>query len=444
MTLLYFILAISLLVVVHEFGHFWVARRCGVKVLRFSVGFGKPFYSWTDKHGTEFALAPFPLGGYVKMLDEREGEVAEHLLDQAFTRKPPWQRIAIAAAGPVANFVFAIVAYWLLFVSGVSGVAPVIGDVQENSPAAVVGIQDGDEILSVGDIPTHTWKEVSWQLLSYLGEDADIPLTLLTKSGEQRQLELTVTRWLADADTPNPVSGLGLSPRMPYIPAVIGEVITDGRAFHAGLQPGDRILAIDGRKVDDWQDWVDRVRASPEQPLQLLIQRGEEQRQLALVPALKEGEENVGFVGAGVTLPELPESWLRTTQVGWLQALILGVEKTWQLSLFTLDSLWKMLSGDLSIKNLSGPITIAKVAGSSASGGLESFVGFLALLSVSLGVLNLLPVPVLDGGHIVLYSIEWLMGKPLPEPLQLAAVKVGMALLFSFMLVAFYNDINRL
>jgi len=445
-TLLYFIIAISVLVVIHEYGHFWVARRFGVKVLRFSVGFGNPLFSWKDKHDTEYAIAPIPLGGYVKMLDEREGPVPEHLLDQAFTQKPAWQRIAIAAAGPLANFIFAIAAYWLLFVAGTTGVVPVVGDVKNDSPAAVAGFTAGDEIVAVDGEATASWQEVNWQLFNFIGEDARFPVVLQSESGSQRQVFVEVTAWLSDSDEPDPMAGLGIEPRRMRIAAQLGELSADGRAKAAGLQPGDIILRVNENDIADWYEWVEQVRAAPEQPLQLGVQRGEQELVLTLVPAEKttDSGEVIGFVGAGVQVPEIPSSWLRTSQAGVLHGLQLGIEKTASLIGFTLDSLWKMIQGDVSVKNLSGPITIAKVAGASASGGLESFVGFLALLSVSLGVLNLLPVPMLDGGHILFYSAEMLTGKPLPEKVQIAAIKVGMLLLLSLMMVAFYNDISRL
>ncbi|UXD88171.1 RIP metalloprotease RseP [Thalassolituus hydrocarboniclasticus] len=446
MTLLYFIIAISLLVVIHEFGHFWVARRCGVQVLRFSVGFGKPFWSFTDKHGTEFAVAPIPLGGYVKMLDEREAPVPEHLLDQAFNRKSPWARIAIASAGPIANFIFALLAYWLLFVSGTSGFVPVVGTVADDSVAAVAGVRSGDEIVAVNDHETTTWQEVSWQLVGFLGEDADIRMTLKSADGTQRSTRLQLNNWLTDQEVPDPLAGLGIEPRRLDIPAVVGEVQPGGAAAAAGIQPGDHVVAINGSAVADWYDWVEHVRAAPGKALQLTLKRNDALLDMTLTPGSKTLDDGsvIGFVGAGVVAPEIPSDWVRTSHAGVVQGLLLSVNKTIDLVVFTLDSLWKMLLGDVSVKNLSGPITIAKVAGDSASGGLEAFIGFLALLSISLGVLNLLPVPMLDGGHILFYLVEVIRGRPLPERVQIIAVQFGLFLLLSLMLVAFYNDISRL
>ena len=446
MTLLYFIIAISLLVVIHEFGHFWVARRCGVQVLRFSVGFGKPFWSFTDKLGTEYAIAPIPLGGYVKMLDEREAPVPEHLLDQAFNRKSPWARIAIASAGPVANFIFALLAYWLLFVSGTSGVVPVVGTVADDSVAALAGVRSGDEIVAINDHDTTTWQEVSWQLVGFLGEDADIRMTLKGADGTRRSTQLQLQDWLAHQEVPDPLSGLGIEPRRLDVPAVVGEVQPGGAAAAAGLQAGDRVVAVNGTDIADWYDWVEHVRAAAGVEQLLTLERDGEWINVVLTPGSKTLDDGsvIGYVGAGVVAPEIPEGWLRTSHAGIFQGLWLSVNKTTDLIVFTLDSLWKMLLGDVSVKNLSGPITIAKVAGASASGGLEAFIGFLALLSISLGVLNLLPVPMLDGGHILFYLVEVVRGRPLPERVQIIAVQFGLFLLLSLMLVAFYNDISRL
>ncbi len=446
MTIIYFIVAISLLVVIHEFGHFWVARRCGVKVLRFSVGFGKPLLSVTDRHGTEFALAPIPLGGYVKMLDEREAPVADELLDQAFNRKSVGQRIAIAAAGPIANFIFAIVAYWALLMGGTTGVIPVIGEVKPDSIAAQAGLRQGDEWLQIAGEATPTWQAVNWQLINFIGESTDVQAQVRGSDGSQRQITMTITDWLANTDKPDPMATLGITPRRLQAPAIIGEVLADGAAQRAGLTAGDRVIDVNGNAINDWSDWVDQVRAAPDIELLMSIERDGNLQLITMTPeavTLASGEV-IGRVGAGIQRPQIPADWLRVNQLGVVDAFHSGLEKTMDLISFTLSSLWKMLAGDVSVKNLSGPITIAKVAGDSASTGLETFVGFLALLSVSLGVLNLLPIPMLDGGHIVFYAAEWVRGKPIPERVQMLAVQAGMFLLMGLMLVAFYNDISRL
>lgn len=456
-TLLSFILAISILVVIHEFGHFWVARRCGVKVLRFSVGFGKPLWSFTDKLGTEFSIAPIPLGGYVKMLDEREGEVKPEELAQAFNQKNVWQRIAIASAGPIANFIFAIFAYWSIYMLGTSGLVPVIGKIENNSPAYEQGILAGDKILAIGDTAVDSFQEVSWQLISYIGETTQIPLTLEGENQIQRQVSIPIENWLTDQETPDPMKGLGISPRLLPIDAIVGEVIEGQAADKSGLKKGDRVISLivngNTEVINDWRDWVSLVRQYPEQPMDLFVERLEagelKQITLQLIPGVKKTDagKKIGYVGAGldpIAIPEVPSDWITETQLGPIDSLVQATIKTQQLINFTLESLWKMILGDLSVKNLSGPITIAKVADSSVSSGLIAFIGFLALLSVSLGVLNLLPIPMLDGGHILFYGIEAIRGKPLSERIQLMALQLGMAMLMSLMVIAFYNDISRL
>lgn len=460
-TLLSFLVAISILVVIHEFGHFWVARRCGVKVLRFSVGFGKPLWSYTDKLGTEFSIAPIPLGGYVKMLDQREGEVKPEELGQAFNNKNVWQRIAIASAGPIANFIFAIFAYWAIYMMGTSGLAPVIGTVENPSPAYEQGLLEGDRILAVGDNQVGSFQEVSWQLISYIGETTSIPLIVEDGNNIQRQVLIPITSWLTEQEAPDPLKGLGIAPRTLPIDAIVGQVVEGDAAQKSGLQAGDKVTSIvvagDEIVINDWREWVSLVRAYPGETMELFVERpsvgsepaASETLVLQLTPGLKTTDvgEKIGYVGAGIdpsAIPQVPADWIAKTQLGPIDSFVQATIKTNELIVFTLESLWKMILGDLSVKNLSGPITIAKVADSSVSNGLVAFIGFLALLSVSLGVLNLLPIPMLDGGHILFYVIEALRGKPLPERVQLMALQFGMALLLSLMVIAFYNDISRL
>lgn len=445
MTLLYFLIAISVLVVVHEYGHFWAARRCGVQVIRFSVGFGNPLFSFRDKLGTEYSVAPIPLGGYVKMLDEREGDVPEALLDQSFTRKSVAQRNFIAAAGPFANFIFAVFAYWFLFMSGTQGQAPVLGDVSDNSPAYVAGLQAEDEIVAVAGEDTSTWKDVSWQLLPYIGETVSIPLEIL-RDGSRQQVDVKVERWLSDMEGPDPLRGLGFLPRRVPVPALVGEVVADSAALAAGFVAGDKVVSVNGEAIPDWYALVDHIKASADAPMLVSVERQGVFQELILTPSARKLEDGrvIGFAGMAPQAVEFPQEWIRTSHAGPVDGFVRALSQTGDLIFLTLDSLWKMIAGDLSVKNLSGPITIAKVAGNSASGGLEPFVQFLALLSVSLGVLNLLPVPMLDGGHILLNTIESVLGKPLPESIQIMTLKLGMAILLGLMLVAFYNDISRL
>ena len=446
LTILYFLLAISILVIVHEYGHFWVARRCGVQVKRFSVGFGKPLWSFTDKHGTEFSIAPIPLGGYVSMLDEREAAVPDSLKSSAFNNKTPWQRIAIASAGPLANFLFAILAYWFIFVSGVTGLVPVLGSLDVDSPAAIAGLQSGDQIVAVGGKETRTWEDVNWQLIRFVGETTSISLTVKDPQGQQNERVIPVNDWLSESDIPNPLADLGFRVRQPEIPAVLGLLSENGAAMQAGLRVGDKIIAINEQPIADWFALVAIIQAHPEQSLSLEVMRESNVVHLILTPSAQRDElgEIRGFMGAAVQPVTYPEEWLSQRAVDPFSAVVLGVQKTWQTTEFTLVSLWKMLVGQLSVKHLSGPVSIAQVAGASASGGLESFVGFLALLSVSLGVLNLLPVPILDGGHIMFCVAEIIKGKPVSERVQNIALRLGMALLAGLMIVAFYNDISRL
>ena len=445
-TLLWFIVAISVLVVIHEYGHFWVARRCGVRVLRFSLGFGKPIWGFRDRFGTEFSIAPLPLGGYVKMLDDREAPVPPEQYHESFNARTPWQKIAIAAAGPLANFAFAILAYWGLFVAGTTGVVATVGEVRPESPAAYAGVLSGDRIVEVNGNEASTWEDVSWYLLSFLGESTRIPVVVESGTGERRALEVPVEHWLAESDQPDPLAGLGIDPRRLDVPAVIAEILPDGAAADSGLKVGDKVVAVDGEPITDWYQWVAAVQRAPGRTLEVSYERDGAAGTTALTPAIRKNDqgETAGFAGVVVQSPVIPESWLVKSSLDPLSALMRAGQRTLELTWFTLDSLIKMVMGDVSVKNLSGPITIAKVAGASASGGLESFIQFLALLSVSLGVLNLLPVPMLDGGHIVFSLIESATGKPVSERVQYVAMQVGMSLLLGLMAIAFYNDISRL
>jgi len=444
-TVLALALTLGILVTLHEFGHFWVARRCGVKVLRFSVGFGRPLVSWYDRQGTEYAVAAIPLGGYVKMLDEREGPVPEELRDQAFNAKPPSRRIAIAAAGPIANFLFAIAAYWLLSVVGVTTVAPVVGDVAPESVAQRVGLEEGMEIHAVDGHQVTSWRDVSMRLLERAGEQGQIALDV-SQDGSRGTVTGSLGGWRLNEDTPDPLNSFGIAPWRPEVPAVIGQVSEDGRAKAAGLKSGDRVVAVNGEPLKDWFALVEHVRTSPEQPLDLTIERDGQTRQLTVRPALKttENGEDIGFVGAGVASISWPDELLREVRYGPLEAIPNAVSETWGDTRLTLVAIKKMVTGLLSPTNLSGPITIARVAEASVSSGFEDFVRFLAYLSVSLGVLNLLPVPVLDGGHIVYYVIEAIRRKPVSEQAQALGLRIGMALILTLMAFALYNDLMRL
>ncbi|MCP5160098.1 MAG: sigma E protease regulator RseP [Hahellaceae bacterium] len=441
------VVTLGILVTIHEFGHFWVARRCGVRVLRFSVGFGKPLFVRKDRYGTEFAVAAIPLGGYVKMLDEREGPVATAELPYAFNRKPVGQRIAIVAAGPLANFLFAILAYWLMFILGFSALVPRVGEIRQDSPAAVAGIQAPGEIVAIDSTPVATWQEVGLQLLSRLGDSGEISLSIRSlQSDVPDTFRLPIHEWLSEQEAPDPIVALGLMPYRPPVPAIIGDLAEGEAAITAGLQRGDRIIQVGDHDISDWHDFVKQIQASAGTPLEVVIERDQQQLIRTVIPGTRvlESGKQVGFIGAGVAAFKPPEDMIREISYDALSAVPKAIEKTWDDTVMTLVAIRKMVKGLVSVKNLSGPITIAKVASASISSGLEDFLRFLALLSVSLGVLNLLPVPVLDGGHLLYYAIELVKGKPLSERLQMFGLRIGVALILMLMVVAFYNDLSRL
>ncbi len=473
-TVLALIVTISILVTIHEFGHYWVARLCNVHVIRFSVGFGRsifvmkgrpPVYEEQpvyDKEGnlvpvrtrsneplapTEFAVAAIPLGGYVKMLDEREGYVPDDQLHLTFNRKSVYQRIAIVSAGPIANFLLAIAAYWLLFASGVTGVVPLLGDLDPESAASRAGLQQGHEIIAVDGTETRTWSEVNLRLFKRLGDSGEIMITVVEPGSydAQSSYNIPVTEWLSDNDSPAPARDLGLVMQFPDFPAVIGGLNEDGRAMAAGVEVGDEFLSVDGVLLKDWPDLVGVIQASPEKTLNVAVLRDGETIGITLTPKGVEREGSIkGFVGASPQAVDFPPEMLRETRYPIYSAWMPAVSKTWEVTLFTLESIKKMIVGAISPKNLSGPITIAQVASTTAENGFESFVGFIALLSISLGVINLLPIPVLDGGHLLYYFIELIAGRPVPEKVQNWGLQMGMFLLMGIMVLAFYNDLTRL
>lgn len=447
-SILSFVVAILILVTLHELGHFYVARLCGVKVLRFSVGFGKPLFRWVDKHGTEFCLAPIPLGGYVKMLDEREGEVPPELLDQAFTQKGVWQRIAIVAAGPIANFLLAILLYWVIFLPGVTALTPVVGKVDVGGLAAVAGIESGQQIIAVDGEPTATRRELFEALLGRLGETGQLILTV-SYSGSDLEYETVVELkdWLKETDVPDPIAGLGFSLYQPELKEIIvAQLVANEPASQAGILVGDKLLRVDGVVIDGWQSWSDYVRARPGQNIEFEVLRDGQQVSLSVTPRarLNEQGEASGFVGIGPEPTVWPEEMLQHYDYGIVGSFGKAAEVTWVTSKGVLVNVKKLIVGEISTKNLSGPITIAKVAGERAEHGILSFIEFLAMISVFLGVFNLLPIPVLDGGHLLYYFIEVLKGTPVSEKSQMFGYQLGMVLVLSLMTLAFYNDIMRL
>lgn len=445
-TIFFTLIALGVLVSFHEYGHFWVARRCGVKVLKFSIGFGTPLLRWKDSQDTEFVIAALPLGGYVKMVDEREGNVAEEDLPLAFTRKSVWQRIAIVAAGPAANFLLALVAFWIVFLSGERGIAPVAGQVNTGSLAAEAGFETGTEIIAVDGKPTATWSAATRQLFGYIGTSGDIPFTVTyPDSNIQYQLLVPVDRWLRDAEEPSPLRELGINPPFELESLNLVAVSEEGAGYSAGLRDGDRLLAIDAVDIRSIETFVERIATSPGVSVDLLVERESGQQLIQVVPRLVERDgEQVGQLGVQLSsVGRYPEALLRTVDYGPLGAIARAADETVETSAFVLESIGKLLMGELSPKNLSGPITIAKVAGDTAKSGFDNFIRFIAILSIMLGVMNLLPIPVLDGGHLVYYLIEIVKGSPVSDSVQLVGYKVGFFMLMGLMVFATYNDVMR-
>ncbi len=442
-TVVWFLVAIAILVVVHEFGHYLAARLAGVKVLRFSLGFGKPLFSRRfGRDQTEWALAALPFGGYVKMLDEREGEVPAAEAHRSFNRASVWRRIGIVAAGPIANFLLAIVFYWALFLHGMPAMKPLIGEPPAGTPAAQAGLVSGDEIRRVNGADTPSFQDLRLELLR-AGVAGD-PLALELADGRSVRLGAPpMDTENLERDTLRP---LGIVRYDPEIDPVIGEVLPGGAAARAGFRSGDRLIAADGEAVATWQDWVNLIRQHPSQSLRIEYEREGKMRELTVVPdTVDENGQRVGKIGAGPKVdPSLMDDLMTEVRYGPVEALGRGAEKTWDMSLFTLEMMGRMVLGQVSWKNLSGPLTIADYAGQSATLGWISFVGFLALVSVSLGVLNLLPVPLLDGGHLMYYVAEVLTGRPVSERTMEIGSRVGMMLLLLLMSFALFNDLQRL
>ena len=424
-TILSFIVVLAILIAVHEFGHFWVARRLGVKVLRFSIGFGRPLLRWVGRRdGTEYVLAGIPLGGYVKMLDEREEAVDPAEVHRAFNRQKLWRRAAIVLAGPLFNLLFAILLYWGILVTGDTGSRALIGTVATGSIAAEAGLEAGDELLRVGDRPTPTWEA----------------------AGDERTYVLGGQALAALPEDPAILANLGLTPARPLLPPVLGEVIPGEAAAAAGLQTGDLILDTNDKPVASWDDWVALVRDHPGQTLRVLIARDGQELELALTPRPAPGPTGeIGRVGAGVEVPEeLVAQYRAVVRLGPVDALGAAVAKTADMSWLMLKVMGRMVTGQASLENLSGPISIAESAGRSANHGWSYFIKFLAVVSISLGVLNLLPIPVLDGGHLLFFLVEAIKGGPLSEQVQMQGQRIGVALLAALMSLAFFVDIQRL
>lgn len=447
-TLAAFAVALAILIAVHELGHFWVARRLGVRVLRFAIGFGRPLVRWQrTPDDTEYVVAAVPLGGYVKMLDEREEPVPPELVHLAFNRQALWKRSAIVAAGPLFNFLFAILAYWAVFIAGDSGLKPVVGEVVPQSIADQAGFEVGDELIRIGDREAGSWETTLFTLIAKSLDGGALAVRVRDSSGSELERWIPSDAVRSLAEEPDLLGRLGLAPQRPSLPPVVGEVVPGEPAELAGLKPGDRILSADGLPVETWRDWVDLVRDRPGEALAITVEReGAERLDLRITPrAISEDGAEVGRIGAGVHVPEdLMDDYSVKVRYGPIEALERSVAKTAEMSLMTLRVIGRMLIGQASVENLSGPITIAETAGRTASHGFDSFLKFLAVVSISLGILNLLPIPVLDGGHLMYFLIEGVKGSPLSEAAQAQGQKIGLILLAALMTLAFYLDLSRL
>jgi regulator of sigma E protease len=427
---------LGVLVTVHELGHFLVARASGAKVVRFSIGFGPVLFSRFDRRGTEFAIAAIPLGGYVRILDEREGEVPEQDTDKTFNRLSPQWRIAFALGGPVANFLLAVLIYWGLFVAGSNGLIPIIDEPALDTPAFAAGLRGGAEIVSVDGAQTASWPDVSMALAARLGDTGSIDVESRqpgATSSDSHRVE--INDWQRGADEPELFRSLGM---VPMLPATLGTVLADGPAYAAGLHAWDRVVAVEGKTIGQWGDWVEAVRQAPGRSLTIEIDRDGSRLQIVVTPEARRASDDslYGYVGVSPLMREV--------KYGVFEAFPRSVRETAAKTLMTLDLLKKMVTGLVSSKNLSGPITIAKVAGDSARAGWQSFFGILALLSISLGVLNLLPIPILDGGHVMFCLAEIVIRRPVPDRVQAWGMQIGLAIVGGMMLLAFYNDITRL
>lgn len=446
-----FIVALGLLITAHEYGHFYVARRCGVKVERFSIGFGKAIWRKVGQDGTEYVIAMIPLGGYVKMLDERVEDVPDNLKDQAFNRKSVWQRIAIVAAGPIANFIFAIIALYFMYLIGVPSLKPVITSTTPGTAAAQIQVTEPMQVTAISGQPVRNWEEVNLALVGHIGDDS-LTLSLAPLNGLQgldtdtRTYTLDTRQWRFDPEKESPITALGLGVYRPAIEPQIALISEGSAAAKSDLKVGDTLVAINGQQYTDWQAFVDIIQHSANVPVELTVRRNGEQFDISVTPASVKNSDgkDVGVLGVSPAQAQWPENMRLQLEYGPIESFAIAADKTWQLVVVSFKMIGKLFTGDVSVKNLSGPISIAQGAGNSANYGLVYFLGFLALISVNLGIINLLPLPVLDGGHLLYYFVEVITGKPVSEKVQEIGFRFGAALLLMLMSIALFNDFARL
>jgi len=436
-----FIVALGLVVTFHEFGHFWVARRCGVKVLTFSIGFGKPIYQWRGKDGTEYQVAAIPLGGYVRMLDHDVDPVnTDDEMQQSFRAKSVGQRFAIVLAGPLANFIFAIVALWLMLMIGMPAIKPIVGAVTPESIAGQAGVPVGSEIIAVDQRRVRDWQDVNLALVRRIG-DTETVLTVRDNAGMTSDITLPLGQWQFNPDRDSTIASLGMDVFRPEITNEITWIEEFSPAAEADLRLGDKIVGIDGTHGANWEQIRSFIAERPQQELQLTVLREGRELELLVRTGTRDG---IGYLGISTYQEPYPEEYRFTLQYGPIAAFTGGVDRTWQLMGLTMSMLKKLVTGDVSVSNLSGPVGIAQGAGAHASYGLVYFLSFMALISVSLGILNLLPIPMLDGGHLLFYIVEWVRGKPVPEQVQELSFRAGLLILMTLLVITLFNDIGRL